>query len=192
MIGNEGLIGISLFLTSESTPSRAIVQSAGRAYRLQASHLMTECQRGAELQQELLRFTQALIAQMIQTAACNRHHRIDQQFCRWLLMSLDRLPSNEIIMTHALLAHMQGVRREGITAAASELQASGIIEYARGRITVLNRRELEQRVCECYRVVKRESNRLFGISDARPQPASDRRATSRDKDRRSGRLLLTA
>ncbi len=159
--GNDGLVGISLFMGGESTPSRAVVQSAGYGYRLSASILKREFERGGELQHLLLRFTQALITQMTQTAVCNRHHTVDQQLCRWLLLSLDRLPTNELVMTQQLIANMLGVRREGVTEAAGKLQADGLIHYARGRITVQNRSELELRVCECYAVVKREYERLL-------------------------------
>jgi CRP-like cAMP-binding protein len=159
--GNEGLVGISLFMGGESTPSRAVVQSAGQAYKLPAKLLKQEFERGGELQHLLLRYTQALITQMAQTAVCNRHHTVEQQLCRWLLLSLDRLPSNELRMTQELIANMLGVRREGVTEAAGHLQDAGIIEYQRGHITVLDRPKLEQRVCECYSVVKRESDRLL-------------------------------
>lgn len=159
--GNEGLVGISLFMGGESTASRAIVQSAGHGYRLRADFLKDEFERGGELQHLLLRFTQALITQMAQTAACNRHHSVEQQLCRWLLLSLDRLPSNELRMTQELIANMLGVRREGVTAAAGHLQDAGLIQYQRGHIIVLDRRKLEERVCECYAVVKRESDRLL-------------------------------
>jgi CRP-like cAMP-binding protein len=159
--GNDGLVGISLFMGGESTPSRAVVQSAGYGYRLSASILKREFERGGELQHLLLRFTQALITQMTQTAVCNRHHTVDQQLCRWLLLSLDRLPTNELVMTQQLIANMLGVRREGVTEAAGKLQADGLIHYARGRITVQNRPELEARVCECYAVVKQEYERLL-------------------------------
>ena len=158
--GNEGLIGISLFMGGETTPSRAIVQSAGHAYRLRADFLKKEFERGGELQHLLLRFTQALITQMAQTAVCNRHHTVEQQLCRWLLLSLDRLPSNEISMTQELIANMLGVRREGVTEAAGHLQKAGLIHYSRGHIKVLDRPQLEQRVCECYYVVKQETDRL--------------------------------
>jgi len=145
----------------ESTPSRAIVQSAGQAYRLGAHVLKQEFERGGELQHLLLRYTQALITQMAQTAVCNRHHSIDQQLCRWLLMSLDRLTSNELHMTQELMANMLGVRREGVTEAAGRLQDAGLIRYNRGRVTVLDRPQMERRVCECYAVVKREFDRLL-------------------------------
>jgi CRP-like cAMP-binding protein len=160
IVGNEGLVGISLFMGGESTPSRAVVQSAGRALRLGAQHLRAEFARAGSMQHLLLRYTQALITQMAQTAVCNRHHSVDQQLCRWLLLSLDRLPSNELVMTQELIANMLGVRREGVTAAAGKLQKAGVINYARGHITVLNRPKLEAMSCECYQVVKRESDRL--------------------------------
>ena len=159
--GNEGLVGISLFMGGESTPSRAIVQSEGHAYRLSARFLKAEFDRGGELQHLALRYTQALITQMAQTAVCNRHHTVDQQLCRWLLLSMDRLPGNELKMTQELIANMLGVRREGVTAAAGHLQAAGLIHYSRGHITILDRIGLEQRVCECYAVVKRETDRLL-------------------------------
>ncbi|HEX7812922.1 MAG TPA: Crp/Fnr family transcriptional regulator [Burkholderiales bacterium] len=161
VVGNEGLVGISLFMGGESTPSRAVVQSAGHAYRLRASYLKEEFERGGPLQHLLLRYTQALITQMAQTAVCNRHHALEQQLCRWLLLSLDRLPSNELTMTQELIANMLGVRREGVTEAARHLQTAGLIHYSRGKITVLDRLRLESRVCECYAVVKRESDRLL-------------------------------
>ena len=166
--GHEGLVGIALFMGGETTPSRAIVQSAGEGYRLRASVLKREFERGGALQQLLLRYTQALITQMAQTAVCNRHHSVDQQLCRWLLLSLDRLPDNRLVMTQELIANMLGVRREGVTWAAGELQDAGLIKYRRGRITVLDRKRLEKRVCECYSVVKREYDRLL---PARASPA---------------------
>jgi CRP-like cAMP-binding protein len=159
--GNEGLVGISLFMGGESTPSRAVVQSAGHAYRLKASILKREFALGGQLQHLALRFTQALITQMAQTAVCNRHHAVDQQLCRWLLLSLDRLQGNELRMTQELIANMLGVRREGVTEAAGKLQAEGLIKYRRGHITVLDRAKLEKRVCECYAVVKKEYDRLL-------------------------------
>ena len=159
--GNEGLIGISLFMGGESTPSRAVVQSEGNGYRLRASILKREFARGGHLQHLALRYTQALITQMSQTAVCNRYHAVDQQLCRWLLLSLDRLASNELRMTQELIANMLGVRREGVTEAAGKLQAAGLIHYSRGKITVLDRPKLEQRVCECYGVVKKEFDRLL-------------------------------
>jgi CRP-like cAMP-binding protein len=159
--GNDGAVGIALFMGGESTPSRAVVQSAGYAYRLKASALKGEFERGGPLQHMLLRYTQALITQMAQTAVCNRHHAIEQQLCRWLLLSLDRLSSNELIMTQELIANMLGVRREGVTEAAGKLQAAGVINYSRGKITVLDRAKLEAQVCECYAVVKREYDRLL-------------------------------
>jgi CRP-like cAMP-binding protein len=159
--GNCGLVGISLFMGGESTPSRAVVQSAGFGYRLKAGILKREFALGSHLQHLALRFTQALITQMAQTAVCNRHHSLDQQLCRWLLVSLDRLQGNELIMTQELIANMLGVRREGVTAAAHNLQAAGIIKYSRGHIHLLNREKLEKRVCECYAVVKKEYDRLL-------------------------------
>jgi CRP-like cAMP-binding protein len=159
--GNEGLVGIALFMGGETTPSRAVVQSAGNGYRLSAAVLKREFESGGALQHLLLRFTQALITQMTQTAVCNRHHSVDQQLCRWLLLSLDRLPANELAMTQELIANMLGVRREGVTEAAGKLQAEGLIHYSRGHITVLDRPQLEARVCECYAVVKKEYDRLL-------------------------------
>jgi CRP-like cAMP-binding protein len=158
--GKEGVVGIAMFMGGESTTSRAVVQSAGRAYRLPASALQQEFERGGELQHLLLRFTLALMTQMSQTAVCNRHHTLEQQLCRWMLLSLDRLPSNELIMTQVLIANMLGVRREGVTEAAGRLQCAGAIHYRRGHITVNDRPKLETRVCECYGVVKRETTRL--------------------------------
>lgn len=167
VIGNEGAVGIALFMGGESTPSRAVAQSVGYGYRLKAAVLKTEFDQGGPLQHLLLRYTQALIAQMTQTAVCNRHHSLEQQLCRWLLLSLDRLPSNELKMTQELIANMLGVRREGVTEAAGRLQASGLIHYSRGRITVLDRPKLEKRVCECYAVVKKEMDRLLPCETAR-------------------------
>ncbi|HEX9450118.1 MAG TPA: Crp/Fnr family transcriptional regulator [Burkholderiales bacterium] len=159
--GNEGLVGISLFMGGESTPSRAVVQSAGDGYRLKASILKKEFALGGELQHLALRYTQALVTQMAQTAVCNRHHSVDQQLCRWLLLSMDRLHGNELRMTQELIANMLGVRREGVTASAGNLQAAGLIHYSRGHITVLDRKGLEMRVCECYGVIKTEFDRLL-------------------------------
>jgi len=161
IVGNEGLIGIALFMGGETTPSRAVVQSAGDAYRLKSAVLKNEFERGGTLQHLLLRYTQAMITQMAQTAVCNRHHSLEQQLCRWLLLSLDRLSSNVLTMTQELIANMLGVRREGVTEAAGTLQAEGLIHYSRGKITVLDRPKLEQRVCECYAVVKKEFDRLL-------------------------------
>jgi CRP-like cAMP-binding protein len=161
VVGHEGIVGISLFMGGETTPSRAVVQSAGEAYRLRGSLLKAEFERAGPLQVVLLRYTQALITQMAQTAVCNRHHAVEQQLCRWLLLSLDRLASNELIMTQELIANMLGVRREGVTEAAGKLQGAGLIEYSRGKITVLDRPRLEKQVCECYAVVKREYDRLL-------------------------------
>jgi CRP-like cAMP-binding protein len=161
VVGNEGLIGVALFMGGESTPSRAIVQSAGSAYRLLGQRLKDEFNRHGEMLLLMLRYTQALITQMAQTAVCNRHHSVDQQLCRWLLLSLDRLPSNQLTMTQELIANMLGVRREGVTDAAGKLQKSGVIEYSRGQITVLDRSKLEKLSCECYAVVKKETDRLL-------------------------------
>ncbi|HDR9758163.1 TPA: Crp/Fnr family transcriptional regulator [Burkholderia cepacia] len=161
IVGNDGLIGIALFMGGETTPSRAIVQSAGHAYRLDARILKDEFRRGGSMQRLLLRYTQALITQMAQTAVCNRHHSIDQQLCRWLLLSLDRLPSSELKMTQELIANMLGVRRSGVTEAALKLQDAGLIRYNYGHIEVLDRSGLEKRVCECYGVVRREFDRLL-------------------------------
>lgn len=161
VVGNEGIVGIAVFMGGESTPSRAIVQGAGNFYRLPGESLKEEFNRSNELRMLLLRYTQALITQMSQTAACNRHHSIDQQLCRWLLLSLDRLSDNRLTMTQELIANMLGVRREGVTDAAGKLQALGVIEYSRGRITVKDRSRLEQLCCECYAVVKQETDRLL-------------------------------
>ena len=161
VVGNEGVVGIALFMGGETTPSRAVVQSAGIAWRCTPAAMKAEFARGGALQRLLLRYTQALITQMTQTAVCNRHHQLEQQLCRWLLLSLDRLPSSELVMTQQLIANMLGVRREGVTEAAGRLQADGVISYRRGRIKVLDRLRLEERVCECYSVVRRESDRLL-------------------------------
>ena len=161
VVGNEGIVGVSLFMGGETTPSRAVVQSAGHAYRLKGQLLKDEFFRAGPMQRLLLRYTQALLTQMAQTAVCNRHHSLDQQLCRWLLLSLDRLHSNELIMTQELIANMLGVRREGVTEAAGNLQRAGLIEYNRGHITMLDRPGLEARSCECYAVVKHEFDRLL-------------------------------
>jgi CRP-like cAMP-binding protein len=161
IVGNEGILGISLFMGGETTPSRAVVQSAGHGYRLQAGLIKTEFARFGPTMHLLLRYTQALITQMAQTAVCNRHHSVDQQLCRWLLLSLDRLSSNELVMTQELIANMLGVRREGVTEAAGMLQKAGLIRYQRGRITVVDRPGLEARTCECYQVVRTEFDRLL-------------------------------
>jgi CRP-like cAMP-binding protein len=161
VVGNEGVIGVALFMGGETMPNRAVVQSAGHAYRLKGQLLKEEFNRSGELQHLLLRYTQALLTQMAQTAVCNRHHSLDQQLCRWLLLSLDRLPSDELVMTQELIANMLGVRREGVTEAAGNLQKAGLIRYSRGHITVLDRAGLEARVCECYAVVRREFERLL-------------------------------
>jgi CRP-like cAMP-binding protein len=161
IVGNEGILGISLFMGGETTPSRAVVQSAGHAFRLRAALLKNEFGRFGPTMHLLLRYTQALITQMAQTAVCNRHHSVDQQLCRWLLLSLDRLQTNELSMTQELIANMLGVRREGVTEAAGKLQNAGLISYQRGQITVLDRPRLEARSCECYQVVKTEFDRLL-------------------------------
>ena len=161
IVGFEGLVGISLFMGGETTPSRAVVQSAGGAFRVRAKAIRDAFVRGGSTQQLFLRYTQALLTQMGQTAVCNRHHNVDQQLCRWLLMSLDRLPSNELTMTQELISNMLGVRREGVTEAAGKLQRAGVIEYSRGRILVLDRQRLEEMACECYDVVRREFTRLL-------------------------------
>jgi CRP-like cAMP-binding protein len=161
VVGNEGVVGIALFMGGETMPNRAVVQSAGHAYRLPGQLLKQEFDRSRAVQHLLLRYIQALITQMAQTAVCNRHHSVDQQLCRWLLLSLDRLPVNELTMTQELIANMLGVRREGVTEAAGRLQAAGLIRYSRGRITVLDRPGLEARVCECYEVVRKEFRRLL-------------------------------
>jgi CRP-like cAMP-binding protein len=161
VVGREGMVGVSLFMGGESTPSRAVVQSAGQGVRLRASIMKQEFDRAGPVLHLLLRYTQALITQMSQTAVCNRHHSLDQQLCRWLLLSLDRLSGNELVMTQELIANMLGVRREGVTEGARKLQKSGLIRYVRGRITVLDRPGLEKATCECYAVVKKEYDRLL-------------------------------
>ncbi len=167
VVGNEGIVGIALFMGGETMTNRAVVQSEGHAYRLQGTHLKQEFNRGGALQHLLLRYTLAMLTQMAQTAVCNRHHTVDQQLCRWLLLSLDRLPSNELSMTQELIANMLGVRREGVTEAAGKLQSAGLIHYSRGRITVVDRPGLEARVCECYDVVRQEFLRLLPDITAR-------------------------
>jgi CRP-like cAMP-binding protein len=171
IVGNEGLVGISLFMGGETMPNRAVVQSAGHGYRLKASILKREFALGGGLQHLALRYTQSLMMQMAQTALCNRYHSIDQQLCRWLLLSLDRLAGSELLMTQELIANMLGVRREGVTEAAGHLQAAGLIHYSRGKITVLDRKKLEQRVCECYGAIKQEADHL---STYRFHPATER------------------
>src|SRR6266852_7081848 len=165
-MGKEGLVGISLFMGGESTSSRAVVQSAGAGCRLNSKVVKSEFDQAGPVLHLLLRYTQALLTQMAQTAVCNRHHSLDQQLCRWLLLSLDRLPSAELVMTQALIANMLGVRREGVTEAAVKLQTAGLIQYNRGHIKVLDRPKLEERVCECYAVVKRETDRLLPAKTA--------------------------
>ncbi len=172
-VGKEGMLGISLFMGGNATPSRASVRAAGFGYKLKAKILIEEFNRAGSLQRMLLRYTQALITQTSQTAVCNRHHTVAQQLCRWLLMTLDRMPSNELFLTQELIAEMIGVRREGIMEALGKLRQAGIISYRYGRITVLNRSELEDRACECYNVVKNEFDRLLGLDwDWRPMPES--------------------
>ena len=166
VVGNEGLVGVSLFMGGSSTPSRAVVQSAGHGFRLKAKDMKIEFDRGGPVLHLLLRYTQALITQMSQTAVCNRHHTLDQQLCRWLLMSLDRLQVSELVMTQELIANMLGVRREGVTDSATKLQNAGLIKYSRGHITVLDRPGLEKRTCECYAVVKNEYDRLLPAKTA--------------------------
>jgi CRP-like cAMP-binding protein len=161
VVGMEGMVGVSLFMGGQSTPSRAVVQSAGQGFRLRAQIMKEEFDRAGPVLHLLLRYTQALITQMAQTAVCNRHHTLDQQLCRWLLLSLDRLRGNELVMTQELIANMLGVRREGVTEGATKLQKAGLIKYARGHITVLDRPGLEQATCECYAVVKKEYDRLL-------------------------------
>jgi len=161
VVGNEGIVGVSMFMGGKSTPSRAVVQSAGQGFRLKAETLEEEFNRAGPVLHLLLRYTQALITQMSQTAVCNRHHSLDQQLCRWLLLSLDRLQGDELVMTQELIANMLGVRREGVTEGALKLQNAGLIRYVRGRITVLDRAGLEKRTCECYVVVKKEYERLL-------------------------------
>jgi CRP-like cAMP-binding protein len=174
--GREGVVGIALFMGGGVTPSRAVVQIAGLAWRMRAAAMHQSLDRGGSLQPLLLRFTQALITQMTQTGVCNRHHSVDQQVCRWLLLALDRLASGEIAMTHERIAHLLGVRREGVTEAAGRLQAGGAIEYSRGRIRVLDRGGLEQRVCECYAAVRTEYERLLPAPAVKPATAGSRRA----------------
>jgi len=167
VVGNEGIVGVSLFMGGETTPSRAVVQSAGTGYRMRGQLLKEEFNRSGPVLHLLLRYTQALITQMAQTAVCNRHHSLDQQLCRWLLLSLDRLQASELVMTQELIANMLGVRREGVTEAAVSLQEAGLIRYRRGHITVLDREGLEQRTCECYAVVRKEYDRLLPITTAK-------------------------
>jgi CRP-like cAMP-binding protein len=188
MVGNEGLIGIAVFMGGETTPSRAIVQSVGHAYRLAGQRLKDEFHRNGTLHELFLRYTQALITEMAQTAVCNRHHSLEQQLCRWLLMSLDRLSSNKLSMTQELIADMLGVRREGVTGAAGKLQRLGIIHYQRGQITVLDRTKLEALCCECYAVVKKEMDRLMPYVQRR---ASASAAGSRASAGRNSRSSVT-
>ncbi len=185
VVGNEGVVGIALFMGGETMPNRAVVQSAGTGYRLKGHVLTQEFNRSGALQHLLLRYTLALLTQMAQTAVCNRHHSVDQQLCRWLLLSLDRLPSNELTMTQELIANMLGVRREGVTEAAGKLQKAGLIAYNRGQITVLNRPGLEARVCECYEVVKKEFDRLLpDIIAVSPRSRSPHEYKQRQTDKK--------
>ncbi|HQS03940.1 MAG: Crp/Fnr family transcriptional regulator [Halothiobacillus sp. 24-54-40] len=176
VVGNEGLVGISLFMGGDSVTNRAVVQSAGFGYRLCGKKIKEEFHRHGDLLELVLRYTQSLFTQMAQTAVCNRHHSIDQQLCRWLLLSMDRLNGNELVMTQELIANMLGVRREGVTEAAGKLQKLGIIEYHRGRITILDRKQLEQQSCECYAVVKTETDRLLPYSIGHLAACAERRA----------------
>lgn len=200
-VGNEGVVGVSLFMGGDTTPSSAVVHTAGHAYRLERHRLKLEFNRAGALQRLLLRYTQALLTLMAQTAVCNRHHSLEQQLCRWLLLTLDRLPSNELIMTHEQAACMLGVRREGITAIAGDLQRAGYIRYRRGHIAVLDRSGLELNACECYAVVKKELSRLFSgqrkLSGRGPRLAAN--LTERQQEEylrnvtgRRGRQALTA
>ena len=179
VVGNEGIVGVALFMGGETTPSRAVVQSAGLGFRLRGQLLKEEFKRSGPVLHLLLRYTQALITQMAQTAVCNRHHSLDQQLCRWLLLSLDRLHSDELVMTQELIADMLGVRREGVTEAAGHLQQAGLIRYRRGHITVLDRDRLEQRACECYAVVKKEYGPPAPGNDGDLSAVEPRRAWSR-------------
>lgn len=174
-VGNEGVVGVSLFMGGNTTPSRAVVQTGGHAYRLKAQLLVEEFNRAGPVMRLLLRYTQALMTQMSQTAVCNRHHSVEQQLCRWLLLTLDRVPSNELTITQELIANMLGVRREGVTEAAGKLQNYGFISYRRGHITVVNRAGLEKNVCECYSVVKKEFGRLLSEVRQRQEKAASSR-----------------
>jgi CRP-like cAMP-binding protein len=180
VVGQEGVVGLALLMGGGSTTSRAVVQSSGQAFRVKPNYIMDELNRGGAVLHLLLRYTQALITQAAQTAVCNRHHSLDQQLCRWMLLSLDRLQSNEIVMTQELIANMLGVRREGVTGAAGKLQKAGLIRYKRGKINVIDRRGLEQRTCECYAVVKNEYERLLPATRADAVLTSARR-TWRDE-----------
>ena len=170
VVGNEGAVGLSLFIGGETTTSRAIVQSAGWAYQLSGRRLRTEMESHGDMLHILLRYSQSLLTQMAQTAVCNRHHSVDQQFCRWLLLSLDRLPSRTLTVTQEMIANMLGVRREGVTAAAGKLQKLGVIQYTRGQITVLDRPRLEQLSCECYALVKTETDRVLRAAPLHRSP----------------------
>lgn len=172
VVGFEGAIGIALFMGGQTMPNRAVVQSAGYSYRMRSNQFMQEFDRHGAMLHIMLKYTQAIITQMAQTAVCNRHHSVDQQLCRWLLLSLDRLTSNELAMTQELIANMLGVRREGVTEAAGKLQQAGLIHYSRGHITVLDRQGLEARVCECYQVVKEEFDRLLPVTKRTKTPVA--------------------
>ena len=178
VVGNDGLVGVALYLGGEITPSRAVVQSAGSAYRLPRTRLKDEFNRHGELLMLMLRYTRCLTTQMAQTAVCNRHHTLDQQFCRWLLLSLDRLPNNTLTMTQELIGNMLGVRREGVTEAAGKLQKLGVIQYSLGRITVIDRPKLETLSCECYAVVKTETDRVFPYATSALAQMDERPAMS--------------
>jgi CRP-like cAMP-binding protein len=191
IVGNEGLVGISLLMGGATTPSRAVVQSAGHGFRMKANFVHDEFALAGPVQQLFLRYAQALLTQMAQTAVCNRHHNVDQQLCRWLLMSLDRLPSNELAMTQELIANMLGVRREGVTEAAGKLQHANVIHYSRGRITVLDRPRLEQLACECYEVVRKEFARLLPWHRAEVPPSANHdRQTPKLAAARSRRTIV--
>jgi len=185
IVGNEGLVGVALFMGGSSTPSRAVVQSAGNGYRMRAQFIRDEFVLAGPVQQLFLRYTQALLTQIGQTAVCNRHHSVDQQLCRWLLMSLDRLDSDELVMTQELIANMLGVRREGVTEAAGKLQRAGVIQYSRGRIRVLDRARLEMMACECYEVVRREFARLlpWQTEQSAPPAAAPARSTKKRSEK---------
>jgi CRP-like cAMP-binding protein len=191
VIGNDGMVGVSLFMGGESTTNRAVVQSAGCAYRLSGQRLKDEFNRHGAFLHLMLRYTQSLITQMSQTAVCNRHHSIEQQLCRWLLLSMDRLPSNKLLMTQELIANMLGVRREGVTDAAGRLQRAGVIEYCRGLITILDRPQLELLSCECYAVVRKETERLLPLLKSGASQLKTSHSHSRDQDQQlsNGRPL---
>jgi CRP-like cAMP-binding protein len=192
IVGNEGLVGISLFMGGGTTPSRAVVQSAGQAFRMKAQWIRDEFILARSVQHLFLRYTQALLTQMAQTAVCNRHHSVDQQLCRWLLMSLDRLQSNELMMTQELIANMLGVRREGVTEAAGKLQQAGVIQYSRGRIRVLDRSRLEHMACECYEVVKKEFMRLLPWDNGNAASTADSNSKTVTSPHRSRKTVAAS